>query len=37
VPASSVYSPTYQSASSSSVTVMIWPVEKLRSSSWGEA
>jgi len=37
VPASSTYSPPYQSASSWSVTVMIWPMENGRSSSWPEA
>jgi hypothetical protein len=37
VPASSTYFPPYQSASSSSVTVMIWPMENGRSSSWPEA
>lgn len=36
-PASSRYSPPYQSASSSSVIVMIWPMEKDRSSSWVDA
>lgn len=36
VPESSVYSPKYHSSSSSAVTVMIWPIGKLRSSSWVE-
>jgi hypothetical protein len=37
VPASSTYSPPYQSASSWSVTVMICPIENGKSSSWPEA
>jgi len=36
LPLSSTYSPVYHSSSTSSVTVMIWPMEKDRSSSWPE-